>query len=52
MPLKHLRVCPCGAVRYAGCSLACRVPSDTDPENWRLNLQAGAGTIGRPREAS
>lgn len=47
MPLAHLRVCPepCNKVRYAGCSKACRVPLDQDPQSWRLNLQDGAGEI-------
>jgi hypothetical protein len=49
MPLKHLRVCesPCNRVRFAACSKSCALPVDTDPENWRVNLQEGAGTIGR-----
>ena len=53
MPVKHLRVCPtpCNRIRYAACGNACRVPADTDPENWRINLQLGAGTIGRPIHA-
>lgn len=52
MPLKHLRVCPCGKVRYAGCSIACRVPLDQDPQSWRPNLQDGAGEIRRPVEVA
>lgn len=48
MPLKHLRVCtPCNRVRFAPCGRACQLPVDTDPDNWRVNLQDGAGTIGR-----
>lgn len=49
MPLKHLRVCetPCNRVRFAPCGRACALPVDTDPDNWRVNLQEGAGTIGR-----
>lgn len=52
MPLKHLRVCdsPCGRVRFAPCGRACALPVDTYPDNWRVNLQEGAGTIGRPPE--
>lgn len=44
MPVKHLRVCPepCGKTRFAPCSPTCRAPN---PNNWRTNLQAGAGTI-------
>lgn len=52
MPLKHLRVCePCNRVRFAGCSIACRVPNDEDPKSWRENMQDGAGTIGMPADA-
>lgn len=48
MPLKHLRVCePCNRIWYAACGKACRVPNDADPDSWLINLQAGAGTIGR-----
>lgn len=46
MPLKHLRVCAeCDRVRFAGCSIVCRVPDDQDPDSWVLNMQTGAGTI-------
>ena len=46
MPLKHLRVCEhCDQTRWAPCSIACRVPDDQDPQSWRTNLQAGAGTM-------
>lgn len=50
MPLLHLRLCehPCNRVRFAPCSKSCALPIDTDPANWRVNLQDGAGTIGRP----
>lgn len=49
MPVAHLRVCPqpCNRIRYAACAVSCRVPSDQDPDSWRINLQDGAGTIGR-----
>ena len=54
MPLKHLRLCtePCNRVRFAPCGRACALPVDTDPDNWRINLQAGAGTIGLPTPAT
>lgn len=46
MPLKWLRVCEkCDQIRYSGCSTVCRVGADTDPANWRINLQEGAGTL-------
>lgn len=46
MPLKHLRVCErCDLIRYAACSPGCVLPPDYCAESWRLNLQAGAGTI-------
>lgn len=49
MPVAHLRVCaPCGdQIRYAPCSLACRVSADTDPDSWLPNMQEGAGTLPR-----
>jgi len=51
MPIKHLRICErCDRVRFAGCSIACRVPSDTDPSNWLLNVQEGAGEMRAPEE--
>ena len=46
MPLKHLRVCThCQHTRWAPCSVACRIPNDTDPQSWQENMQYGAGTI-------
>jgi hypothetical protein len=46
MPLKNLRVCEvCDHVRWAPCSIGCAIPPDNNPESWRLNLQAGAGTL-------
>lgn len=47
MPLKHLRVCPpCDRIRWAPCSIACRLPNELDPDSWRENMQDGAGTMG------
>lgn len=51
MPLKHLRVCNhCDRIRFAACSIACRVPDGEQKDSWVPNLQQGAGTI--PQEAA
>lgn len=46
MPLKHLRVCVhCDQIRWAPCSIVCRVPHDEDPHSWHRNIQDGAGEL-------
>lgn len=51
MPLKHLRVCQhCDQIRYAECSIACRIPDSGDKDSWLPNVQAGAGTFPRFEE--
>jgi hypothetical protein len=47
MPLAQLRICePCGGrIRWAPCSIACRVPDGGQRDSWVENLQDGAGTI-------
>lgn len=50
MPLAQLRICPCGRLRWAPCSLACRVPDEGQRDSWTTNLQHGAGTL--PKEAA
>lgn len=53
MPLRHLRICvQCDQIRYAPCSIACRVPHDGDKDSWVVNLQDGAGTIPKEEEAA
>ena len=35
MTLKHVRICThCGIVRWAPCSIACRVPDENNPRSW------------------
>lgn len=47
MPLKHVRVCvPCDAVRYAQCSVGCRVPDEGDPASW-VQVEDDAETLSR-----
>lgn len=51
MPLAQLRVCgPCNKIRWAPCSIACRVPDGGQRDSWLPNLQDGAGEI--PEEAA
>lgn len=47
MPLAQLRVCPapCNRVRWAACSIGCRVPDEGQRDSWVENLQEGAGTM-------
>jgi hypothetical protein len=46
MPLKHVRICErCAVIRWAPCSITCRVPSDQDRDSWLPNLQDDAGTM-------
>lgn len=46
MPLKHLRTCDlCQTVRWAPCSIVCRIPPDHVKDSWQENIEDGAGRL-------
>ena len=55
MTLKHVRICThCGIVRWAPCSIACRVPDENNPRSWVevLHNYSDSGTVVFTRQAS